>query len=289
MFQPDTRGEPDEHRQVGRPDVIGADSGTIDTPVRRVSRRPYHVVDNDPVPGHPSTDGARWVLAEEVTSAIRRRWPAEVCAVGVYGSLAHGDDDQADDVDLVVLTHRPATGPRPGIRRIAGTVVDIGVVAADEYLGSAQLLSRSWPLAADRYLTTRPLYDPQGWHPRLRDAHLARLAEAGGAEFAALARDAWCQAETTYTKALRLAEWHDTTGALLTFAAARLETALVEGLLTRTYFRDGADAVRRTRLGDADLTEVGSRLRAQADELAGRGCPVDGTVADLVRDLAGPG
>jgi hypothetical protein len=245
------------------------------------------LLDNEAVPENPSTDGARWALAEDITSAVRRRWPAEVCAVGVYGSLAHGDDEQSDDIDLVVLTHRPATGPRPAIRRVEGTIVDVGVVAADEYLGSARVLTTSWPLAADRFVTTRPLYDPAGWHARLRDAHLARLAEAAGAEFAGLARDAWCQAETTYERALRLAEWHDTNGALLTVAAARLETALVEGLLTRTYFRDGADAIRRTGLGDADLTEVGRRLRAQAEELARRGRPVDGTVADLLRDLAG--
>ena len=271
---------------MGRPDVIRADkrhqqhTGPAGLPPAA------SLLDNGAVSANPSTDGARWALAEEVTSALRDRWPSEISAVGVYGSLAHGDDDHADEVDLVVLTQRPGTGPRPGTRRVRGTVVDIGVAAADDYLGSAQTLSMSWPLAADRYLTTRPLYDPHGWHPRLRNAHLARLAEAGPTEFAALAREAWCQAETAYEKALRLAEWHDTTGALLTFAAARLDTALVEGLLTRTYFRDGLDAVRRTGLGDADLTEVGERLRGQAHELARRGYPVDGTVADLLRDLA---
>jgi len=271
---------------VGRPDVIRADkrhqqhTGPAGLPPAA------SLLDNEAVSANPSTDDARWALAEEVTSALRDRWPSEISAVGVYGSLAHGDDDHADEVDLVVLTQRPGTGPRPGTRRVRGTVVDIGVAAADDYLGSAQTLSMSWPLAADRYLTTRPLYHPHGWHPRLRNAHLARLAEAGPTEFAALAREAWCQAETAYEKALRLAEWHDTTGALLTFAAARLDTALVEGLLTRTYFRDGLDAVRRTGLGDADLTEVGERLRGQAHELARRGYPVDGTVADLLRDLA---
>ncbi|HKA03896.1 MAG TPA: nucleotidyltransferase domain-containing protein [Acidimicrobiales bacterium] len=232
--------------------------------------------------GNPYLDSPRWVLAEEITAALRRRWPAEIHAVGVHGSLAHGDDADGSDVSLVVVTFRSGAGPRPGARRIDGTLVDLGVIGAEEYLEYARTLSTSWPLAADQYLTTKPLYDPEGWYPRLRDTHLGRLAEAGGAEFATLARDAWCHAEATYAKALRLAEWHDTAGALFTFGEARLATALIDGLLTRTYFRDSADAVRRTGLGDADLTELGRRLRGQADELAKRGRPVDASIPDLL-------
>ena len=182
------------------------------------------MVNNEPVSGNPSPS-PRWTLAEKITAAVRRRWPAEIHAVGLHGALAHGDDNDDSDVDLVVVTYRPATGPRPGARRVEGTIVDLSVISADEYLGYARTLDASWPLAADRYVTTRALYDPEGWHTRLRDAHLGRLAEAGAGEFADLARDAWCNAETTYSRALRLAEWHDTAGALLTFGAARLRRA----------------------------------------------------------------
>jgi hypothetical protein len=241
------------------------------------------LVNNGPVSGNPYLDNPRWVLAEEITAALRRRWSAEIHAVGVHGSLAHGDDADGSDIDMVVVTFRPGAGPRPGTRRVDGMIVDVAVISADDYLAHARTLTTSWPIAADRYLTTRPLYDPEGWHPRLRDTHLGRLAEAGGAPFAALARDAWCHAETTYAKALRLAEWHDTAGALFTFGAARLASALVDGLLTRTYFRDGADAVRRTGIGEMDLTDLGRRLRTQAEDLAKRGRPVDGTVDDLLR------
>jgi hypothetical protein len=235
------------------------------------------------VSGNTHVDSPRWVLAEEITSALRRRWPADIVAVGVHGSLAHGDDTDPHDIDLVVVTYRPGTGPRPITRRVDGTIVDLDVMCADEYLDYARSLSTSWPLVADQYLTTKALYDPDGWYPRLRDAHLSRLAGAGGAEFAGLARDAWCHAEATYAEALRLAEWHDPAGAVLTLGAARLATAVVEGLLTRTYFRDSADAVRRTGLGDTDLTELGRRLRTQADELAKRGRPVDATIGELLR------
>ncbi len=182
--------------------------------------------------GNPYLNSPRWVLAEEITAALRRRWPAEIHAVGAHGSLAHGEDVDGGDIDLVVVTFRSGAGPRPGARRIDGTLVDLGVIGAEEYLEYARTLSTSWLLAADQYLTTKPLYDPEGWYPRLRDTHLA--------------------------------------------------AALIDGLLTRTYFRDSADAVRRTGLGDADLTELGRRLRGQADELAKRGRPVDGSISELL-------
>lgn len=237
---------------------------------------------NERVPSNPYIANPRWALAEQIADIVLRRYPAQIHAIGVHGSLAHGDDADGSDIDLVVVTLRAGDGPRPTSRRINGVIVDLGVISADEYLEYARTLGTSWPLAADQYLTTKPIYDPIGWHGRLRDAHLGRLAEASGREFVALAREAWCTAEATYAKALRLAEWHDTDGAILTLYEARLATAMVDGLITRTYFRHSAEAVRRTGLGDADMTELGKRLRTQAEELAKRGHPVDGTIADLL-------
>ncbi|MEE3920088.1 hypothetical protein V2I01_23165 [Micromonospora sp. BRA006-A] len=56
----------------------------------------------------------------------------------------------------------------------------------------------------------------------------------------------------------------------------------MQGLFSRTYFRDPGDAVRRTGLAGADMTEVGAALTRQAEELAARGRPVDGTIDDLL-------
>ncbi|WP_018353544.1 nucleotidyltransferase domain-containing protein [Longispora albida] len=226
--------------------------------------------------------GPRWELTEEISDAVRRRWAADVLAVGVQGSLAHGDDTTGSDIDLVVVTYQPGRGPRPGSRRIDGIIVDLGVISADEYLQHARTLSTSWPLAADQYLSTRPLYDPDNWLDQLRDTHLARLAEAPGGEFAALARAGWYEAASVLARAGRLASWYDTDGAVLLLAQARIALATVEGLLTRTYFRGPADAVRRTGLGDSNRAELGEKLDAQAVELDKRGRPVDGDVTDLL-------
>jgi hypothetical protein len=107
------------------------------------------------------------------------------------------------------------------------------------------------------------------------------LAEARTAEFAALAREAWCRGASAHARATRLAAWHETDTALLMLAETRLSAATVAGLLARTYFRNGADAVRRTGVASANLTELGTILRDQAKDLADRGRPVDGTVSDL--------
>lgn len=231
--------------------------------------------------GRPATE--RWRVAAAVTDAVRRRFTADVLAIGVHGPLAHDDDTEYTDVDLVVVTYQAGRGPRPASRRIDQVVVDLGVIAAEEYLRHARTLSTSWPLTADQYLTTVPTHDPEAWYGRLRDTHLTRLAEASGREFAALAREAWCEAKALQNKAARLAEWYDTDGAVLVLGEARTATAVVEGLLGRTYFTSSADAVRRTDLGGADIAAVRDRLDAQAEELARRGRPVDGSAEDLLR------
>jgi predicted nucleotidyltransferase len=224
---------------------------------------------------------ARGRLAVRLRDVIQQRWSAEVQAIGVHGSLAHGDDTDGSDVNLVVITYRPGAGPRPTVRRIDGILVELAVFTGEEGVRRARDLTPWWPLIADRYLTIRTLYDPHGWFATQRDAHLARLAETRPAEFSALARHNWAIASAAHTRAVRLAEWYETDAALVLIAEARVHAAMVAGLLSRTYFRNRADAVRRTGLAGADIQELGAVLKAQADDLTARGKPVDGPLTDF--------
>jgi predicted nucleotidyltransferase len=238
--------------------------------------------DNDAVPADESNDdNPRWLLARRLHDAVQKRWSAEVQAIGVYGSMAHGDDTEGSDVDLLVVTYRAGAGPRPALRRVDGILVELTVVAAEEGMRRARELTSTWPLVADRYVTTRPLHDPRGWLAQQRDAHLERLAQARPPEFSSLARHAWCRAASAHARAVRLAEWYDTEAALLLLGEARLNASMVVGLLSRTYFRNAADAVKRTGLAGADMTELGSVLKAQAEDLTARGRPVDGPLSSL--------
>ena len=224
--------------------------------------------------------GPRGYLAVRLRDVIQARWPADVRAIGVHGSLAHGDDTDGSDVNLLVVTYRNA-GPRPALRRVDGILVDLSVVGAEEGLHRARELTPRWPLLADRYVSARSLYDPHGWFAEQRDAHLARLAETRPAEFSALARRNWCVASAAHARAVRLAEWYETDAALVLLAEARLHAAMVTGLLSRTYFRNRADAVQRTGVAGADMTELGAVLKAQAEDLTARGRPVDGQLNAL--------
>ncbi len=229
-------------------------------------------------------DDPRWRVAERVRDAALRRFPADILAVAVHGPLAHGDEDGGGDgeVGLLLVTYRPGTGPAPSTRRVDGVLVDLTVAGADDYLAQARAITSLWSLTADRYVTTRTLHDPTGWLRTLRDEHLARLARARPAEFSTAARQAWYRGSAAHARALRLAEWYETDQALLMLGEARLAAATVHGLLSRTYFRDPGDAIRRTGLAGADMTEVGTVLARQAEELAARGRPVYGTVDDLL-------
>ncbi|MFG1988723.1 nucleotidyltransferase domain-containing protein [Actinoplanes sp. NPDC048988] len=221
-------------------------------------------------------------LAERLHDVIERRWPAEVQAIGVYGSLAHGDDRDGSDVNVQVVTYRPGAGPKPVLRRVDGILVDLRVTTGEEGMRRAREVTPRWPLVADRLVSTRPLLDPRGWFGAQRDAHLARLAEARPPEFTGAARHDWEVAAAAHERAVRLAEWYETDAALVMIAEARLHAALVAGLLSRTYFRNTADAVKRTGLAGADVQELSSVLKAQAEDLTARGCPVDGSLRELL-------
>ena len=223
----------------------------------------------------------RWYLATRLRDVLLHRWSADIQAIGVHGSMAHGDDTDGSDLNVVVVTYGKSTGPRSALRRVDGTLVDLTVTTGEDGLRRARELTPRWPLVADRFVTTKDLFDPRSWFGGQRDAHLGKLAEARPAEFSALARRNWCVAAAAHARAVRLAEWYDTDAAMVLMAEARLHTAMVAGLLSRTYFRNRADAVRRTGLAGADMTELGATLKAQAEDLTARGRPVDGPLSAL--------
>ncbi|GLY04810.1 MULTISPECIES: nucleotidyltransferase domain-containing protein [Actinoplanes] len=227
------------------------------------------------------TTTVRGSLAARLRDAVQKRWPADVQAIGLCGSMAHGDDNDGSDINLVVVTYRPKTGPKPALRKVDGIPVELRVTTGEEGLGQARALTPRWPLQADQYITTFPLHDPQKWFTDQREAHLSLLAEARPIEFTGMARHDWAVASGAHTRAVRLAQWFDTDAALILMAEARLHAALVTGLLTRTHFRNAADAVRRTGLASADTQELGAILKYQGEELGARGRPVDGALGAL--------
>lgn len=52
-------------------------------------------------------DDPRWRVAERVSDAARRRFPADILAVAVHGPLAHGDDGGGDGEVSLLLALLP--------------------------------------------------------------------------------------------------------------------------------------------------------------------------------------
>ncbi|WP_430783878.1 nucleotidyltransferase domain-containing protein [Actinoplanes sp. G11-F43] len=223
----------------------------------------------------------RGSLAIRLREAVLDRWRAEVVAIGLYGSTAHGDDTDGSDINLVVVTSRPRTGPRPARRLVDGIPVDLRVITAEDGLGQARQLGPWWPLRADGFITTFPLMDPRNWFKDRREAHLTLLTEARPMEFTGQARHNWAIANGAYARATRQSRRDDTDAALMPAAEARLHAAMVTGFLTRTYFRNATDAVRHTGVATAGMPELEAILRYQAEELTARGRPVDGRLGAL--------
>lgn len=105
-------------------------------------------------------------LAAEVAGEIRRREGRNLVAIGVYGSVARGEDREFSDIDLLVVVSRPREWMRPFVRD--GTIVTIHqltpATAREEVMGPGPGLND----ALGRWRSTRALYDPRRLIARLK-------------------------------------------------------------------------------------------------------------------------
>jgi predicted nucleotidyltransferase len=92
------------------------------------------MAENEGVIVELDTTMPRGSLAIRLRDAVQERWSAEVQSIGLCGSMAHGDDTESSDVNLVVITFRPRTGPKPARRIVDGIPVDMRVTTAEEGL-----------------------------------------------------------------------------------------------------------------------------------------------------------
>ncbi len=105
-------------------------------------------------------DSPRLALAKRLAAGLRARERANLVAVGVYGSVACGNEHAHSDVDLLVVVRQRTRRPRARVR--GGFLVTFNEMtvaeAWDEVSGAHLALAE----IVSGWRAMRPLYDPSG-------------------------------------------------------------------------------------------------------------------------------
>ncbi len=119
----------------------------------------------------------RLALAKSITADLRGREGRNLLAVGVYGSVARGEERRHSDIDLLVVVRRKSPRIHHEVRdRIVATILQQTVEdAKSEVTGSRLDLNA----ILGGWTSLKPLYDPTGILQRLR----ARARRASPRQF----------------------------------------------------------------------------------------------------------
>ena len=90
----------------------------------------------------------------------------DVLAVVIEGSTAKGEDREHSDLEMNVIT-RSASDTKYYQFIFEGIVVEVAFGAVEDSLRNARTVTKHWPIAADGWTGSVPLFDPDGILPRL--------------------------------------------------------------------------------------------------------------------------
>ena len=119
----------------------------------------------------------RLALARELAQRVHRHYGERALAVGIYGSVARGQDGPYSDIEIhcvlhgcgIDLSHEWSTGPWKA---------QIDVYSEDVLLRWAAEVDERWPLTHRACTNVMAVYDPTGFFPRLRETALTQPDEA---------------------------------------------------------------------------------------------------------------
>jgi kanamycin nucleotidyltransferase len=125
----------------------------------------------------PMDNQQRAALVEQIAEKLRQHYKGRLQALGVYGSLARGTDGPYSDIDMYCIVdgqeietcHEWSSGDWKA---------DVDVYSADVALRWAAVLDVDWPITHAACLAVKPLEDPQGIFPRMREAALSHSEQA---------------------------------------------------------------------------------------------------------------
>lgn len=106
----------------------------------------------------PKDHDARLAIAREVAERARLRFDA--IAVGVYGSLARGDDGPYSDIEMFCVVGGEVDETFEWIH--AGWKIEVDVRGREYLAREAGGVSEAWSITHGNYLDVMPLHDPAG-------------------------------------------------------------------------------------------------------------------------------
>lgn len=128
-------------------------------------------------------DTPRLALAKRLAAQLRAHEGAKLVAVGVYGSVAYGNERTHSDVDLLVLVRRRTKRARARVR--GRFLVTFNEMTPADAWGEVSGASPKLAEILSGWRTMRPLYDPTGLLRRC----IARAGRVPRAQFRAAARE----------------------------------------------------------------------------------------------------
>lgn len=119
----------------------------------------------------PATPKERWSLAVKIAERARHL-RKDVRAIGIYGSVARGEDGPYSDLEIICVLASP--GEDFTTEWIARPCkVEVNFVSADVLFARAAEVEADWPLTHGAYASVHPIYDPDRIFPKLKEAVLA--------------------------------------------------------------------------------------------------------------------
>jgi len=110
---------------------------------------------------------ARVALVRSFANALVQRFGPAVAAVGIYGSVARGDEGPHSDVDVLVLSYSPLFPP-PSSHLVGETVVYVNTYLLADAERELREPVPAFPERLGGWLDILSIYDPHQQIPRLQ-------------------------------------------------------------------------------------------------------------------------
>jgi len=115
----------------------------------------------------------RRAKAQEIAAYFHQRYGEKVLALGVYGSVARGDDGPYSDIEMHCVLREP--GVDESYEWSAGDwKAEVDVISQELLLQQATQLDVDWPITHGAYTHVWVLYDPESFFTKLAQAANSR-------------------------------------------------------------------------------------------------------------------